>query len=63
MAAWVLAWTACVAPVDSASAANLPDSVAYAARYTSGNKVGLALSNYGVLGNSFTSTRSSFAIL
>ena len=60
MAAWVLAWGTRVAPVVSASAANLPDSVAYAARYTSGNKVGLALSNYGVLGNSFTSRAPSF---
>ena len=42
------------------AAADLPDSVAYAARFTSGNKVGVALSNYGVFGNSFTSRAPSF---
>ncbi len=41
-------------------AANLPDSVAYAARFTNGNHVGLTVTNYGVLGNSFTSRAPSF---
>ena len=44
----------------AAAAQTLPDSVAYDARFTSGNKLGLALTNYGLVGNGFTSRSPSF---